>query len=1008
MWEVYAYWNTIELQGMFNAAAALMNSADYRGLLRMFALIGIFSLVIVVLAGRGKQEDFGKWILMVAIFNGLLLVPKTTVVVVDRTSSNPPAVISNVPIGMAVFTSSISKVGDYLTRAYETVFALPGDLQFHSNGLMFGHTVQEQLRNLKPRNMEFMNDFVNFYRECILPELLPTNPSRAMTVTGLSEAADTWAYINGKVNPGLLVTLSSGGTMNCPAAYTNLNNRITSTETPALTQTLAKTLLPNDPNQLVKVNSAITASDSFIFNVSRGAPAAIRQGMIGNMLVNAECAVQAQSNNVALATQCLSIAEGHRTTNSSYAVMAKIAESSMPKLRNAIELIQYAVFPIMLLMVISAGHAGMSVLRVYAQSLLWVQLWPPLYAVVNYIMTNKSQAWSAITDNNAGALIYHQWVSGATIEDKAVAGMLVIAIPPIAAALVKGGEIGLQAVAGLVSPPKGAEKTAQEIATGNMRAGQMNMAPAGEFGTPLMSQRQADGSTLNTNASGAQRLDKGTSLDSMGYSVSSQGRESQGASIASERAQTAAMSNMVSASHSTQAALKQTADFLKYNQSSQGGGQEWGSGVNTNISQAYQTAQNATKQFAVENGLSQDQAAQVLAAASAATSGGFDFFGNSAKIGAELKAQGVSSATANQAIKNAQGFAKTSGYNDSINAIRSATNTETFRQMAESGVRGAAGMAAALDETKAHTEQAQANYQKSLAFKELGTKASEHGVTVNQDLTTRVNDRLATERATIDGHTYNGFTRQEVNALMASNNQDMRRLVDRIAGEETAAIMQEKYGDLKTPADVRQFFEDGKQQIPSAGAVRSQGQAWLGAVAGNADAAGANPNNTVTSELPGRVAADQSAHTQMVRDGKSDVEEKGKPVEELAVNRTKPGEQPLLGMAMTNGEFQVLPTAISTPLAKLGMDTGMVYSGASVPHALDQNNPNDPVYNAVSGAVSHGVNQISEIDNRTGGFDQVFSGAGASLFGSRTNTANVQQNHAGEADLGRDTPPPRK
>ena len=27
-------------------------------------------------------------------------------------------------------------------------------------------------------------------------------------------------------------------------------------------------------------------------------------------------------------------------------------------------------------------------------------------------------------------------------------------------------------------------------------------------------------------------------------------------------------------------------------------------------------------------------------------------------------------------------------------------------------------MAAALDETKAHTEQAQANYQKSLAFKE--------------------------------------------------------------------------------------------------------------------------------------------------------------------------------------------------------------------------------------------------------------------------------------------------
>lgn len=71
-------------------------------------------------------------------------------------------------------------------------------------------------------------------------------------------------------------------------------------------------------------------------------------------------------------------------------------------------------------------------------------------------------------------------------------------------------------------------------------------------------------------------------------------------------------------------------------------------------------------------------------------------------------------------------------------------------------------MAAALDETNAHIKQSHANYQQSLAYKELGSKASEHGVTVNQDLTTRVNDRLPTERATIDGHSYNGFTRQEV------------------------------------------------------------------------------------------------------------------------------------------------------------------------------------------------------------------------------------------------------
>ncbi|WP_300322206.1 hypothetical protein [Accumulibacter sp.] len=63
----------------------------------------------------------------------------------------------------------------------------------------------------------------------------------------------------------------------------------------------------------------------------------------------------------------------------------------------------------------------------------------------------------------------------AIIPDQAIAGMLVISIPAIAAAIVKGGEVGLQAVAGLVAPPRDREKIASALAMGNMQMGHASL-----------------------------------------------------------------------------------------------------------------------------------------------------------------------------------------------------------------------------------------------------------------------------------------------------------------------------------------------------------------------------------------------------------------------------------------------------------------------------------------------------------------------------------------------------
>ena len=70
---------------------------------------------------------------------GALVVPKGTVRVVDRLDpALAPAVVANVPLGLALFASLTSRVGDGLTRMSEQAFSLPNDLAYRRHGLIFG------------------------------------------------------------------------------------------------------------------------------------------------------------------------------------------------------------------------------------------------------------------------------------------------------------------------------------------------------------------------------------------------------------------------------------------------------------------------------------------------------------------------------------------------------------------------------------------------------------------------------------------------------------------------------------------------------------------------------------------------------------------------------------------------------------------------------------------------------------------------------------------------------
>ena len=175
--------------------------------------------------------------------------------------------------------------------------------------------------------------------------------------------------------------------------------------------------------------------------------------------------------------------------NAAWLNAGKVAEQALPVFRNVIEAITYALFPLLvLLMLLTSGRETMLAFKGYAAVLIWIQLWPPLYAVLNYMASiYAAYDLAAAADLGSGAkalslqtasTIYSRAISG-----EAVVGYLAISIPFIAWAALKrmetfgtalvGGLSGLQSmVAGAT-----AGAAAGNLSMGNVSMDQIRLAP---------------------------------------------------------------------------------------------------------------------------------------------------------------------------------------------------------------------------------------------------------------------------------------------------------------------------------------------------------------------------------------------------------------------------------------------------------------------------------------------------------------------------------------------------
>ena len=471
MYELYTMGGGTYLVDLLNAVAAITGGGAYVVLAQLAGVAGV-GWVLFRTAFGGSWKDNAKWILLFVTVWGAMILPKATVRVVDRLDpALAPAVVANVPVGLALFAALTSQVGDGLTRLTEQAFTLPNDLRYQRHGLIFGSRLAAAATRLEITDTVFARNLRNYARQCVFHALLLGH----LSADDLRESTDVWRLVTATGTPSagasparmfeLATRLPAVGTGATPIDRAIVTCRDGATRLGAQWNTeigragtiFGRRLFPGsrtDALARAELLAALPAAHDFLIGASRSAGEIMRQQMVLNAVHDAGEQWAAEAGNAA-ALRSYTEARAEAQTVSAYRAIGRQAETWVPLLRIVFECLYIGAFPMAVLLMLTP--AGTAIFRSYVTGLVWLQSWGPLYAILHRISMGEAAERMGVAALMPGgdvgiSLVAQAGIRAVAADVAVMSGYLSMSVPFLAAAL------GLRALQGDRSRDFGARR----------------------------------------------------------------------------------------------------------------------------------------------------------------------------------------------------------------------------------------------------------------------------------------------------------------------------------------------------------------------------------------------------------------------------------------------------------------------------------------------------------------------------------------------------------------------
>jgi len=488
VYELFTLGGGAYLVDLLNAVAAITGGGAFVTLAQIAGVAGL-AWALFRTAFGGSWKDNAKWLLLFIAVWGAMVVPKATVRVVDRLDpALAPAVVANVPMGLALFASVTSQVGDGLTRLTEQAFSLPNDLAYRRHGLIFGARLAAEATRMEVTDAVFARNLRAYTRQCVFHALLLGH----ISADDLRESTDIWRLVTATgspsagASPARMVEYATRGApsgtgattvdrqiVTCAVAATRLN-ALWGAEIARASGIFGRRLFPGAATEALaraELMAALPAAHTYLIGASRTAAEILRQQMVLNAVHDAGEQWASEAGNAA-ALRAYTEARAETQTVSAYRAIGRQAETWVPMLRIVFECLYVGAFPMAVLLMLTPAGAG--IFRSYFSGLVWLQSWGPLYAVLHRISMGEAaermSAGALMPGGDVGVSLVAQAGIQAVASDVAVmSGYLSMSVPFLAAALAYGvGRATALATSVLAVGQEAASAAAQEGTTGNV------------------------------------------------------------------------------------------------------------------------------------------------------------------------------------------------------------------------------------------------------------------------------------------------------------------------------------------------------------------------------------------------------------------------------------------------------------------------------------------------------------------------------------------------------------
>lgn len=850
-WDVITHGGGEGLFYTFNAVAAFFNgktagssvgslAATLGTISATFAsAIAIFSMVV-----KQDLKISFNWLFSSFIIMNLLMFPKVNVLIIDRvTGFQRP--VANVPFMLGAFAGATSQLGDAMAKKMDDIFSGPivSDaniagkevMNYRIHGVAMASQLVAKASRFTVTDADMAANLREFVQQCVIIDIAKGK----YTINELLESNNVWEMLKTQASPAR------------GFPYRNINNKVIDTKILTCQEGAAKLdiawtkaidkskkiygarFFPNSKNPANALISNMSISYGYLTNISAEASDILRQNMMINALEDGLLSAN-QINNASAAVTGYATTRAQEQQKTAYALQGNMASLSLSILKIVVEVMFYAIFPIIVIIAILPG--GVGVLKKYVIALFWIQSWAPLYSVLNMLVNiyGRSKSMAAIAGTSAygvsaatmpGLVEGNEWVA-------AVAGYTMMSVPFLSYGLIHYGAGALSQLSthfGSVTQ-SAASHAAEEATTGNYNMGNtsfdnhsrhnisgfkqdQNLSVA----TGRSSVQMGDGSWVSTTMDGNAVFDRNSAISKIGGNVNFAENISQSLSKSADESHREGIQNMVSAQDNITSALQHAQDFRAMRSKGLSSDQSESRGESNVENSSLSKYLDLENQFAKDNNIRADLARGSLVRTalsgkiSADIGTGLPFLkvGASGSIEKSADLSVNSSMSGSDLESRAQRFVEKEGISELLqNAVTEAKDSR-FSNNSSSGSSYSDSINASLSKAESYMDSASVSFGKEQQYRESAQSVSSNSVGFNQDMSQKYVDNLLNNTEQGKNHGIAG-----VNSLLsdsAQNQQHLSKFVQERAQETHSSLWDNK------ESNTRDIYQSYQKNVDSLG-----------------------------------------------------------------------------------------------------------------------------------------------------------------------------------------------